>query len=163
MKDVKTMKMKIAPAPDVQKRIAEILARLSDLNHIYPENVVCVRSCNSKSRALARVWGLPKIWQQALGLEAHYVIEVLAQRFDALKQEEKDRTLIHELLHIPKTFSGGLRPHRGFVKINSAAVERYYRRYTAAANAAGATEAAANGTDKTKTNKINEKRGRWFC
>jgi predicted metallopeptidase len=37
--------------------------------------------------------------------------------------------LIHELLHIPKTFSGALRPHEGSVKINERTVGELHRIY----------------------------------
>ena len=37
--------------------------------------------------------------------------------------------LIHELLHIPKTFSGALRPHGGKVKINARTVGQLHKIY----------------------------------
>jgi predicted metallopeptidase len=49
----------------------------------------------------------------ALGIGPGYVIEVLAEKYDHLSREEKTKTLIHELLHIPSNFSGSLLPHRG--------------------------------------------------
>jgi len=118
--------MKFESAPDVQARVSGIVSRLK-MNYIASENIVCMRSFNSKSSAIARIWALPRIWQKALGKEAHYIIEVISSRFDKMNNEEKDKTLIHELLHIPKTFSGGLRPHKYFGKrIDKKTVEMYF-------------------------------------
>lgn len=64
---------------------------------------------------MARLHSLPRIWQQALGLQAYYAVEVLAEKYDSLSTEEKEKILIHELLHIPKSFGGGFRHHRGWV------------------------------------------------
>jgi predicted metallopeptidase len=54
---------------------------------------------------------MPKIFQRALNLEPNYVIEVLSKYYDRLTDDEKSKVLIHELLHIPKNFSGALVPH----------------------------------------------------
>ncbi len=103
--------MDLAFAPDVSRRVNYLVHQLN-LVYIKPANLVCFRSTQSTSRARARIWSLPKIWQQALGVEAHYCIEVLAEKFDRLSLDDQERVLIHELLHIPKNFSGALIPHR---------------------------------------------------
>lgn len=103
--------MQIEPAPDVHRRI-EFLVRELRLSHIQAQNIACFRSFKSSSRARARIWSLPRIWQQALSVPAHYCIEVLSEKFDRLPPDDQQRVLIHELLHIPKNFSGALVPHR---------------------------------------------------
>ena len=122
--------MKFGPAPDVQKRMAIILEKLQqDFPQVKAENIVCMRSSKAKARAYARIWSLPKIWQSALGVEPHYVIEVLSQHFDKQSDEEKDKTLIHELMHIPKTFSGAIRGHSSsYHRIDHKSVETLYRK-----------------------------------
>jgi len=122
--------MKFKPAPDVQQRLRHIVAKLKeDFSHIDADNIVCMRSTNAKTRAYARIWSLPRIWQSALGVEPHYVIEVLSQHFDKQAKEDQDRTLIHELMHIPKTFSGAVKPHRCQGKsIDRHSVEVFYRK-----------------------------------
>lgn len=120
--------MKFEPAPDIQERIAELVEKLP-FPHIDSSRIKCFRSSGSTSRANARIWSLPRIWQKALEVKAHYVIEVLTERFDSYKKEEQDKILIHELMHIPKTFSGALVPHFCFGKrINSKSVEEMYRK-----------------------------------
>ena len=39
------------------------------------------------------------------------MIEVISERFDNLPKEKQDEILVHELQHIPKKFTGGLRKH----------------------------------------------------
>lgn len=128
--------MRTESAPDVAQRITEIVRKLG-LAHIDASRLVCMRSTGSSSRAIARIWSLPKIWQKALNVEAHYIIEVVSERFDRLPKADKDRTLLHELLHIPKTFSGAVLSHTsvhfdgagGFVRkrIDGRTVEKLFR------------------------------------
>lgn len=56
-----------------------------------------------------------KIWQLALGINAHYIVEVISEKFDRLNQEEQDKVLIHELMHIPFCFGGGFKHHGNWV------------------------------------------------
>ena len=106
----------------------EIIDRLG-LSYVVPGSVHCYRSRGSKSkRIIARIHGFGKIWQKALGLPPAYVIEVLSERYDRLSQEDKEKTVIHELLHIPRGFKGGFLPHKGYVTRQR--VEKLHREYT---------------------------------
>lgn len=119
-------------ADDLHTRLRGITQALG-LSHVDPERVRCVRVEGSRANALARIWGLPPVFQGALQLAPHYVIEFMMPAFDGLPREEQDRVIIHELLHIPRTFSGGIRPERSpSLNINNRTVERYYRQYLAA-------------------------------
>jgi predicted metallopeptidase len=112
----KRVKYAYEVAPDVQRDLEEIVRQLpGHFTHVDVRRVVCYRSRGSTARIYARIWSLPGIWQAALGVEAHYVIEVV-ERYDRSTKEEQEKTLIHELLHIPKTFSGALVPHNCFGK-----------------------------------------------
>jgi predicted metallopeptidase len=109
------MPIKYTEADDVKKLADEITNSL-DFFHVTPQFVYCVRSAGSKAtRTIARIHGLGKVWQEVLNLAPSYVIEVISERYDKLSKEEKEKTIIHELLHIPKGFSGGFRPHKGYI------------------------------------------------
>jgi len=111
----KIMPIKYEEALDV-KRLADEITQTLDFFHVVPQFVFCVRSMGSESkRTIARIHGLGKIWQEVLNLPSAYVIEVISERYDKLSEIDKEKTIIHELLHIPKGFSGGFRPHRGYV------------------------------------------------
>jgi predicted metallopeptidase len=115
------------PAEDVREDMEDLIVSLS-LGHIDPSRVICYRSTGSKSRrVVARCYALSKIWQDALKMPSHYIIEVISEHYDRLPEEERMKILIHELMHIPKCFGGGLRPHGGCV--TRRAVEENYRRY----------------------------------
>lgn len=103
--------MQFEKADDVRK-IAQKLIKTFQLYHLDKKRIFYFRSFGSKSRSFARIWSFPRIFQLALNLQAQYVIEVVSQHFDKLQKLEKQKILIHELLHIPKNFSGHLLPHR---------------------------------------------------
>jgi predicted metallopeptidase len=120
------MPIKYVEAPEAKKMVDEITEAL-DFFHVVPQFVFCVRSKGSKSkRTIARIHGLGKIWQEVLNLPSAYVIELISERYDKLSEAEKEKTLIHELLHIPQGFSGGFRPHKGY--IDRQTVEFLHRR-----------------------------------
>jgi len=109
------MRFRYERAPDVQELLVAIIEKLN-FSHIPKNRVYCYRSYGSKSQnTIARVHSLPRIWQQALSEPSYYAIEVLAEQYDRLPSDEKEKTLIHELLHIPKSFGGGFRHHKNWV------------------------------------------------
>jgi len=119
------MPIKYFEAPDVKKLADEIVEELS-LSHVVPQFLFCFRSTGSSSRCtIARIHGLSKIWQETFNLPPSYTIEVISERFDKLSQKEKEKTIIHELLHVPEAFAGGFRPHKGY--ISDQIVERLHR------------------------------------
>jgi predicted metallopeptidase len=120
------MPIKYYPAPEIKKQVDAIASDL-DFYHIVPQFVFCVRSKGSKAkRTIARIHGLGKIWQEVLNIPTAYTIEVISEIYDKMSPEEKEKTLIHELLHIPGGFSGGFRPHKGYVERKT--VEMLYKK-----------------------------------
>lgn len=97
-------------APDIKKRVLRLMKNLH-LDYLLGERLFFYRSVGSKSRAYARTWGLPKLWQNALKVEPAYIIEVISHYFDKLSTRDQDKVLLHEISHIPKNFSGALVPH----------------------------------------------------
>ena len=117
--------MKYEFAEDLQ-RVAEEISRAL-FPHINIERVKCFRSYGTSSRrTLARCHALGKLLQKALNIKAFYVLEFLSERFDKLDKEEQIKIVIHELMHIPKTFGGGFK-HHDFVHDRN--VNLYYKKY----------------------------------
>lgn len=114
-------------APDVEA-IASAVIRALSLNYIDSARLYFYRSHGSKARRVqARIHGMGRIWFDALGMQPHYIIEVISEEFDLLDQVEREKVIIHELMHIPARFSGGFVPHRG--RINRKSVEKMHRQY----------------------------------
>lgn len=102
----------------LQKEMAEMVSLL-EMDHVQPNRVFCYRTSGSKAGAYARIWSFPKIFQQALDIKACYVMEIISEKYDKLNEDNKKKVIIHELLHIPKNFSGSLLPHKyGNTKID---------------------------------------------
>ncbi len=103
-------------AEDVEKLARDIVHRLSEyFGHVKIDRIKFIRSIGSRSSAIARIHGIPRIWRYVLNIEPMYIIEVISEKYDQLSIEEKVKIIIHELLHIPSKFSGGLRPHGRYV------------------------------------------------
>jgi len=110
---------------ELEKRISNLIISCK-FTHINPERVYCYVSTGAKTRAYARIWGLGRIFQQALKIEPAYVIEAVSEKFDRLTSEQQEMVIIHELLHIPKSFSGALVPHRHKGGVNDKVVREVY-------------------------------------
>ena len=116
--------MKYEFAEDIQKTAEEISQIL--FPHVIVERIKCFRSYGSSSKGtIARCHTIGKIMQKAIGVKAHYALEFL-ERFDKLSEEDKIKTIIHELMHIPKTFGGGFRHHDFVCEKN---VNLFYKKY----------------------------------
>ncbi|PIZ65977.1 metallopeptidase [Candidatus Roizmanbacteria bacterium CG_4_9_14_0_2_um_filter_39_13] len=116
--------MKYTLAPEIKEQIAKLVPALK-MDHIKVEQIHCIRSFDAKTRAIARIWGMAKLFSEVAGIEPTYIIEVNAKKFDKQSEREKLHTLVHELMHIPKTFSGALLSHRGrYHAINAREVEK---------------------------------------
>ena len=102
--------MKYEFAPDIQEIAEDMSVKL--FPHIILERVKCFRSYGSSSRnTIARCHALGKLMQKAIGVKAHYALEFISENFEKLNEKEKMKTIIHELMHIPKTFGGGFKHH----------------------------------------------------
>jgi len=109
------MVIRYCPATDVKSLLEEIANKLG-FSHVPVGQVLCLRSRGSMAtHTIARIHGLSRVWQRALGVKAHYVVEVISEKYDSLTQEEKEKVIIHELLHVPKSFRGGFRHHKGWI------------------------------------------------
>lgn len=115
-------------ADDIKKDL-EYIVRVLEFEHIDPKRIFCYRTHGSKSRSYARIWCMPKIFQRALDLKPAYVIEVLSKYFDKLSHDEQKKVLIHELLHIPRNFSGALVPHRTRTRKISIMTNQLFKEY----------------------------------
>jgi len=121
--------MKYIDAPDLQAQMVAIVRTLN-MDHVDVTRVKCFRSKGSSTkRTLARCHTVGKLMQKAMNMPAHYAIEFL-EKFESLSQKDQYKVIIHELMHIPKTFGGGFRQHDYVCEEN---VERLHARFIALA------------------------------
>ncbi|MFH1823236.1 MAG: putative metallopeptidase [archaeon] len=120
------MPIKYNEAEDIKEKVREIVLALN-MKHVNLDRVFFIRSHESASRNIvARCHALSKIMQQVLEIEPAYIIEILSEKFDNMSQEDQIKTLIHELLHIPKAFGGGFR-HHDYVRKGT--IDKFYNQY----------------------------------
>ena len=117
--------MKYEFASDLQSMAEDICSNL--FPHVKCARIKCFRSYGSSSRGtIARCHALGKLMQKAIGIKAVYALEFLSERFDKLDCEEQLKVIIHELMHIPKTFCGGCKHHNYVTERN---VNKFYKDY----------------------------------
>jgi predicted metallopeptidase len=58
--------------------------------------------------------------------KSFYLIEVISEQYDKMPEEEQIKTIIHELMHIPKSFGGGFIHHN---KVHEESVGKVYENY----------------------------------
>jgi predicted metallopeptidase len=115
-------------APDVEAVASSVIRALS-LDYIDTGRLHFYRSTGSKARRVqARIHGMGRIWFDALGMKPHYIIEVISEEYDRLDETEREKVVIHELMHIPAGFSGGFVPHKG--RINRRSVDKMHKEYS---------------------------------
>ena len=95
---------------DLDARMVE-LVKVLGLSHVDISRVRCLRSKGSSTRrTIARCHTIGKVMQKAIGIGAWYAIEFL-EPFEKLDFREQNKVILHELMHIPKSFGGGFRHH----------------------------------------------------
>lgn len=114
-------------APEIKQQIIRLVKQLK-FKHIKLNQIHCIRSLDANTRAIARIWGMSRLFKEVAGIEPHYIIEVNAKRFDKQSSRDQLKTLVHELMHIPKNFSGALLSHRSrYHQINDREVEKIFK------------------------------------
>ena len=106
------MGIKYYSAEDVKEEALDIVKTLNWI-HIDFGHLGFLRSKGSTTRGtIARCHALGKAMQLAMGRpKGFYLVEVISERFDRMSKIEQTKTIIHELMHIPKTFGGGFIHH----------------------------------------------------
>lgn len=104
------------------------VAIILGFEHVDLHRIACVMSKGTKTRrTIARIHTISKAIQTGMQDKAFYSIELITEKFDKLSEEEKMKTIIHELMHIPHAFGGGFRNHRQYV--TNKKVNEEYQRY----------------------------------
>jgi len=117
--------MKYIYSPELQEK-AEDFCRVL-LPHVKINRIKCFRSFGtSTKRTIARCHALGKVMQKAMSTDAFYVLEFLAERFDKMTQQDKEKVVLHELMHIPKSFGGGFKHHDWVTDKN---INKLYKEY----------------------------------
>jgi predicted metallopeptidase len=109
-------RLRFHPSPELQELIARVVDVLG-LRYIDAGRVYVVFSTGSRSTAYARIWGLPRPFVELGICRPSYVVEIVSENILTLRScQDIVEVIVHELLHIPRSFSGGLRSHGSWSK-----------------------------------------------
>ena len=109
---------------------AREIAQVLGFTHVLLDRLVVVESFGTKTKhTVARVHSLGKVMQLGMNQKPFYVIELISERFSRISDDEKVKTIIHELMHIPHSFGGGFRHHNPYVTTRT--VEAEFLKYKA--------------------------------
>ena len=117
--------VKYTEAPEIKERARAIADRFM-LDHINFDRIHCYRY-SSPTRTAAKIIGFFKTLQLVHPeIEPYYVIVFNDYNFLGQSEEDRDTTILHELLHIPKTFSGEYSKlaHHNIRKISKSAFKK---------------------------------------
>lgn len=104
--------LKFSHAPESMRLLTEdFIANIPEFRHLDAKRVHIIFSNSRTKRALALCHAFSQRLRFVLNMEPHYVIELIERRWQKLSVRDRAKVLIHELYHIPRTFSGNLRNH----------------------------------------------------
>lgn len=119
--------MKYEFAEDIQKKAEDFCKIL--FPHVKTWRIKCFRSFGTSSKGtIARCHTIGKLMQQTIGVKAHYGLEFLSERFDKMSEEDQLKVILHELMHIPKTFGGGFQHHNWVTEKNVNLMLKEYKK-----------------------------------
>ena len=106
----------------IPDRLDPIISKLDDYRYFLVEG----GRGGGKSNAIARCHSLGKVMQHAMKRKGFYALEFISEKFDWMSEEDKIKTILHELMHIPKSFGGGFIHHNFVTRRN---VDKLYNKY----------------------------------
>ncbi len=99
-----------------------LVSEIDELGHLNNVTIGFVVSKRARSKALGRIYGLPRAIQVAHNLKPMYTIEFLCENIERLSPKDFSVVFFHEILHIPRGTAGGLRPHGRLVNNRKASI-----------------------------------------
>lgn len=112
-------------ATDVKLLAAQVKERVRGFEHIDLDAIKFLRKSGGSGKYIARVRGLRG--EVAMLSDHVYIITVVADNYDNLSAEGKEKVIEHELMHIPLEFDGKCTDHN--IKDFRRMIEQYGLNY----------------------------------